>query len=95
MELYDWDENKSEILKRTRGLSLEEACKILEADNYILLRKNDDPEQWLAIGFIKSRLISLVYEERIEGDEEYIHLITYWDSTKREREIYESKNRNR
>lgn len=91
MDLFDWDEKKSELLKKTRGLSLEEASKVLESSNYVLLRKNDSPEQWLAIGFVNSRLISIVYEERSDGENEYIHLITYWDSTKREREIYESK----
>ena len=92
MDVLDWDEDKSQLLKKTRGLSLEEVSKLLQTSNYVLIRKNDTPEQWLAIGFVDGRLISLVYEERFEDEQEYIRLITYWDSTKREREIYERKN---
>jgi uncharacterized DUF497 family protein len=47
MDFLDWDENKSLLLKQTRGLSLLEASELLTTDNYVLLRKNDDPEQWL------------------------------------------------
>lgn len=93
MDFLDWDENKSLLLKQTRGLSLLEASELLTTDNYVLLRKNDDPEQWLAIGFTCGRLISLVYEERYNDNVEYTRLITYWDSTKREKEIYEKKNK--
>ncbi len=34
-------------------------------------------------------LLSVIYELRYDDEGEYIWLITYWKSTKREREIYE------
>ncbi len=85
---FDWDNQKSQLLKQNRGYSLEEAAAIL-AGEYVEQIKRDDPEQFIAIGYLGSSLFSVIYEVRYDDQGEYIWLITYWKSTKREREIYE------
>jgi uncharacterized DUF497 family protein len=85
---FDWDNHKSQLLKQNRGYSLEEIATILAGD-YVERIKQDDPEQFIAIGYLGNTLLSVIYEVRYDGEGEYIWLITYWKSTRREREIYE------
>lgn len=85
---FDWDNQKSKLLKQKRGYSLQEVSVIL-AGEYVELIKRDDPEQFMAIGYLENALLSVVYEIRYDDEGEYIWLITYWKSTRREREIYE------
>lgn len=85
---FDWDNHKSQILESSRGYSLEEVAQIFAGD-YVERMKNDDPEQFIAIGYLNNALLSVIYEVRYDDEGEYIWLITYWKSTKREREIYE------
>ena len=67
---------------------MEEVATIL-AGYYVERMKQDDPEQFIAIGYLKNSLYTVIYEVRYDEKGEYIWLITYWKSTKREREIYE------
>jgi uncharacterized DUF497 family protein len=85
---FDWDERKSQLLQQQRGYSLQEVSRILEGD-YVERVKQDDPEQFIAIGYLRDTLLSLIYEIQYDEEGEYLRLITYWKSTKREREIYE------
>lgn len=84
----DWDDRKSRILKRKRGFSFEEVAKMFEG---VTLEgvKNDDPRQWFAIGFVKGKLVTVIYEERKTEDGRCCWLVTYWNSTRAERELYE------
>jgi uncharacterized DUF497 family protein len=85
---FDWDDNKSQILKQNRGYSLAEAAIILSGE-YVEQVKRDDPEQFIAIGYLGNSLLSIIYEVRYDQEGEYIWLVTYWRSTRREQEIYE------
>ena len=85
---FDWDNRKSQVLKQNRGYSLEEISVVLAGD-YVERVKRDDPEQFIAIGYLRNTLLSVIYEIRYDEEGEYIWLVTYWQSTKREREIYE------
>ncbi len=85
---FDWDNYKSQLLKQNRGYSLEEVATILASD-YVERIKRHDPEQFIAIGYLENTLLSVIYEVRYDDEGEYIWLITYWKSTRREREIYE------
>ncbi|MEB3310410.1 MAG: hypothetical protein VKJ02_09265 [Snowella sp.] len=85
---FDWDNHKSQILKQNRGYSLEEISVVLAGD-YVELVKQNDPEQFIAISYLGNTLLSVIYEIRYDKEGEYIWLVTYWKSTKREREIYE------
>jgi uncharacterized DUF497 family protein len=85
---FDWDDNKSQQLQESRGYLLEEVAAVLSGE-YVEQVKRDDPEQFIAIGYLERTLLSIIYEIRYDTDGEYVWLITYWPSTKREQEIYE------
>ena len=85
---FDWDNHKSQLLQQNRGYSLEEISVVLAGD-YVEQVKRDDPEQFIAIGYLGNTLLSVIYEIRYDESGEYVWLVTYWKSTKREREIYE------
>jgi uncharacterized DUF497 family protein len=85
---FDWDNDKSQLLQESRGYSLDEVTVVL-AGEYVEQIKRDEPEQFIAIGYLEKTLLSIIYEIRYDEEGEYIWLITYWNSTKREREIYE------
>jgi uncharacterized DUF497 family protein len=87
----NWDDSKSEKLKRERGLSLEEASEAIN-EGYAA-PKSDDPEQYAVIGFAVGRLITLIFEYREDDQGEFIWLVTYWKATKSETKIYEEFRR--
>lgn len=84
----DRDDSKSDTLQKNRGFSFEKVAQIL-ANDYFAVQKNDDPEQFAAIGFVDGQLITLIYEFRDFFDQEIIWLVTYWKSTKAEVRKYE------
>ncbi|MBZ5497944.1 MAG: hypothetical protein LAP85_16190 [Acidobacteriia bacterium] len=81
---------KSDALRRNpkRAIGFEEAQEIF-THPYYQDQRNDDPEQYRAIGWAKGRLISLIFEIREDGLGEYYHLITLWRATLQERKLYE------
>jgi uncharacterized DUF497 family protein len=87
---FKFDKRKSAKLRddKRRGIGFEEAVALFNQDYYIEQR-SDLPEQWLAIGWVEGRLISLVFEYRKDEDGEYQHLVTLWPSSKQEQRIYE------
>ena len=85
---FDWDDNKSKQLQTKRGYSLQEVI-VLFSSHYVERVKKDDPKQFIAIGYLENTLLSVIYEVRQDYEGEYIWLITYWKSSRREREIYE------
>jgi uncharacterized DUF497 family protein len=48
---FDWDDRKSQLLKQSRGYSLEEVSVVL-AGKYVEEVKRDEPEQFIAIGYL-------------------------------------------
>jgi uncharacterized DUF497 family protein len=89
----NWDDSKSDKLKRERGFSLEEVSEIISVPDAVTDGRSDDPEQYYAIGFVKGRLITLIFETREDADGEFIWLVTYWKATKSEVKIYEQEKR--
>ena len=85
---FDWDDRKSRLLKRKRGFSFEEIVRIFEGVTVEGV-KRDNPRQWLAIGFLQGRLLTVIYEERENEEGHYNWLVTYWNSTRAERKFYE------
>ena len=84
-----WDPAKSDLLKRKRGIGFEDAAELFEKP-YVVQTKNDDPEQYKAIGFAKSGvLISLIVEVRYDEQGEYEWFVTLWKATKDEAKLYE------
>ena len=81
---------KSASLRKNpkRGIGFEEAQEIF-ARPYYLDQRQDEPEQYRAIGWVKSRLFTLIFEIREDDEGAYYHLLTLWRSTTDERNLYE------
>jgi uncharacterized DUF497 family protein len=84
---FEFDKEKSRTVKRKDGVSLKEAQDIFD-QVYIVDQKNDDPEQFRAIGWCGGRLCSVVFEVRHDADRQYYRLITAWKATSEEEQIY-------
>lgn len=69
------------------GVSLEEAQEIFD-QVYIVDAKSDDPVQFRAIGWSRSRICSVIFEVRRDTMGEYYHLVTAWKATKQEVQAY-------
>jgi uncharacterized DUF497 family protein len=84
---FDFDPEKSRETERKHGVSLEDAQAIFD-QVYLVDQKNDDPEQFRAIGWCNGRLCSVIFEIRRDSGGEYHHLVTAWRATKEEEQSY-------
>ena len=84
---FGFDPQKSRDVKRKHDISPEEAQEIFD-QVYVVDQKNDDPEQFRAIGWCRGRLCSVVFEIRHDSEGEYVHLVMAWKATKQEEESY-------
>ena len=82
-----FDASKNAEVLRKHGVSLEEAREIFD-QTYIVDAKNDDPEQFRAIGWSQGRICSVIFEVRHDSRGEYYHLVTAWKATKEEVKAY-------
>ena len=78
---FQFDAEKKLEVKRKHGVSLEEAQEIFD-QSHLVDRKNDDPQQFRAIGWSGGRLCSVIFEIRNDRDGEFYHLITASKATK-------------
>jgi uncharacterized DUF497 family protein len=87
---FRFDKKKSIALKRNpnRGIDFEEAQEIFRHP-YYLDQRNDRPEQFRAIGWVRGRLYSLILELREDKVGEYYRLVTLWKATSEEQMLYE------
>lgn len=87
---FKFDKRKSVALRSNpkRGIGFEEAQELFHYP-YYLDRREDRPEQYRAIGWVNSRLYSVIYESREDARGEYYHLVTLWKATTEEQELYE------
>lgn len=85
-----FDERKSRRLRNDprRGIGFEETEELFTKPHGID-RRCDAPEQFRAIGWIKGRLYTVIYEVREDKQGEYLHLVTLWKATAEERKLYE------
>ncbi len=84
---YSYDDQKDAELQKRRGVGFEDVVSIFFNTHYWEL-KNDDPEQYLAIGERDDRFWSVVYEELEDELGELVWLVTFWPSTAKEVERY-------
>jgi uncharacterized DUF497 family protein len=84
---FEFDRSKSRAVKQKHGVSLKEAQEIFD-QTYLVDRKNDDPEQFRAIGWCRGRLCSAIFEVRHDANGEYYHLVTAWTATQEEEQSY-------
>ncbi len=87
---FKFDTRKSDKLKADsrRQINFIEVQEIWSHPHYVDCR-SDDPEQFRAIGWVKGKLYSVIYEVREDEDGEYFHLVTLWKATKQEEDLYE------
>lgn len=87
---FKFDNRKSEKLKGDprRQIGFREVQEIWAHPYYVDCHL-DDPEQFRAIGWVKGKLLSVIYEVREDDEGEYYHLVTLWKSTKQEEKLYE------
>jgi uncharacterized DUF497 family protein len=84
---FDFSSSKSRESKEKHGVSLKEAQEIFD-QVYVVDQKNDDPQQFRAIGWCRGQLCSVIFELRQDREGEYCHLVTAWKATKQEEEAY-------
>ena len=87
---FRFDRRKSARLRANpkRGIGFEEAQEIF-ARPFYLDQRSDIPEQYRAIGWVKHRLYSVIFETREDDEGEYYYLVTLWKATKQEQQLYE------
>jgi uncharacterized DUF497 family protein len=78
---------RSRETERKHGVSLDDARAIFD-QVYLVDQKNDDPEQFRAIGWCNGHLCSVIFEIRRDSSGEYHHLVTAWRATKEEERSY-------
>lgn len=90
---FHFDARKDRKLRADarRGIGFADTEEIFLHD-YFIRRRDEVPEQFSAIGWVKGRLYSLVYEIREDARGEYYHLVTLWRATKEERQLYEENS---
>jgi uncharacterized DUF497 family protein len=94
---FPFDKEKSRAVKQKHGVSLKEAQEIFD-QAYIIDQKNDNPEQFRAIGWSGGHLCSVIFEihqfnrcaREIQRDPEgeCYHLVTAWKATQEEEQSY-------
>jgi len=91
---FKFDSRKSRKLKSDprRQIGFAEVQEIWEHPYYVDSRL-DDPEQFRAIGWVRGKLFSVVYEVREDRVGKYYHLVTLWKSTRQEETLYEEYSR--
>lgn len=72
-----------------RRIGFEEA-QALWAKPYYVDQRSDFPEQYRAIGWVRDRLYSVIFEVREDQHGEYYRLITLWKATREEHALYEA-----
>lgn len=82
-----FDAEKSREVLRKHGVSLEEAQEIFD-QAYLVDRKNDDPEQFRAIGWSQGHLCSVIFEVRRDAGGEFYRLVAAWNATQQEEQAY-------
>lgn len=85
---FEWDGGKDQLLRKKWGFGFEQAKEVFSHPLYES-QKDDDPEQYRAIGWCELHLISVIYEEREDEQGTYYWLVTFWRAVETERRLYE------
>lgn len=90
---FRFDVRKSMRLRANprRGIGFEEAQELFSHPYYVDQR-SDLPEQHRAIGWVRERLYTVIFEVREDEQGEYLHLVTLWKATKQEQKLYEENS---
>lgn len=90
---FEWDEQKNEANVRKHGFDFADAWEIFEAPMLTSpdTREDYDEERWVGIGFLKERIVVIVFTER---DDNVIRIISLRKALKHERLEFEKAIRN-
>jgi uncharacterized DUF497 family protein len=90
---FSFDIRKSRRLRANpkRGIGFEEARELFDRP-YWLDQRSDVSEQYRAIGWVRDRLYSVIFEVTEDDEGEVLHLVTLWKSTKEEIRLYEENS---
>ena len=90
---FSFDPGKSKRLRANprRSIGFEEAQELFSRP-YWLDRRSDVPEQYVAVGWVRDRLYSVIFEIREDEEGEILHLVTLWKSTQEEVRRYEENS---
>jgi uncharacterized DUF497 family protein len=90
---FRFDARKSERLRSNprRGIGFEEAQEVF-SHPYYLDQRSDLPEQYRAVGWVGTRLYTVIFEMRQDEAGQYFHLVTLWRSTREEQQLYEENS---
>mgnify|MGYP001563438136 CR=1 FL=1 len=85
-----WNEDKRQVVLKGRGIDFADLESLLSLP-YLEDQRRDEPEQYRIIGFTRGKLISFIVEYREEDLEEFIWVVTAWNSTTQEERAYEQE----
>ncbi len=90
---FEWDEQKNEANVRKHGFDFADAWEIFEAPMLASpdTREDYDEDRWIGIGFLKERIVVIVFTER---DNDAIRIISLRKALKHERLKFEQAIRN-
>ena len=91
MRIY-WDEEKRRLVLDKRNIDFAKLNELLLLP-YVEDFRNDDPEQYRIIGFADSRLVTFIVEYRFAEQGDYLWVVTAWNSTTSEKQIYGQETR--
>jgi uncharacterized DUF497 family protein len=83
-----WDEAKRQEVRQRRQIDFASLHDLLSLP-YIEDQRNDDPEQYRIIGFVRGRLVTFIAEYRQDAIGEYMWVVTAWHATLQEQQAYE------
>ena len=92
---FSWDPAKDELLRKNKsrgGIGFDDVISMFRRSVAEVLR-SDEPEQFVAIGWVNTTLYSLVFEEREDEIGPLRHLVTFWPSSKEEEKLYVERTR--
>ncbi len=85
---FEWDEEKNQANIRKHGFNFTDAWEIFESPMLISLDVKEDygEERWIGIGFLRGRIVVVVFTER---DDDTIRVISLRKALKYERIQFE------
>ncbi len=92
---FEWDENKNEANKDKHKKDFNDANKVLDDPNHVIIEstnKKDGEDRFIAIGFIVELLHSFVFTVR---NSNVFRIISFRRSNKKEKKAYKSINENK
>ena len=83
-----WDEAKRQEVQQRRQIDFASLHDLLSLP-YVEDQRNDDPEQYRIIGFVRGRLVTFIAEYRQDAIGEYMWVVTAWHAISQEQQAYE------